>query len=331
MAQPTALNTGKHTFRDLLRHCNEVPSSHQIHADTNVLTGRFSNQRYRSGVSIHAADILEEQDLDVEFNAEPRLTLCVLFEGELAFSVDGRRYHLEANEQNGCQAFALTCNGEQAVCRHIRQGRRVKKLSISVHKEWLEVEAQHSALMKRVLNGYFMAENRCVIWQPSATMVNLATQISQPPPATPALRVLQQEYHAIELMNASVQEFLLRQYQTPQSRLEKAVAYIEAHSHAPLNLSHVANHAGVSISTLQRLFKAELGKTVVQFIREQKLRKAQQWLLEGKMSIGEAAFSAGYQHVSNFVTAYKNTFGVTPGDERARFLLGNDEQNVGEN
>jgi AraC-like DNA-binding protein len=42
------------------------------------------------------------------------------------------------------------------------------------------------------------------------------------------------------------------------------------------------------------------------------LESARAELLGGKHSIGEIAWLAGYQHTSNFCSAFKRSFGVTP-------------------
>ena len=54
--------------------------------------------------------------------------------------------------------------------------------------------------------------------------------------------------------------------------------------------------------------------SVLEFIREKKLEKARSMLVIERKSIGEAAYYSGYKHVSNFVTAFKKQFTVTPSE-----------------
>lgn len=102
-----------------------------------------------------------------------------------------------------------------------------------------------------------------------------------------------------------------------RSALERAQHYIDTHLDHLLSLADIATHAGLSVSTLQRQFKAHHHQTVAHYIRARKLDRARKALFHKEMSIGEAAFQAGYNHTSNFVTAYKRAFGVTPGNETA--------------
>ncbi|MED5433037.1 MAG: helix-turn-helix transcriptional regulator, partial [Pseudomonadota bacterium] len=54
--------------------------------------------------------------------------------------------------------------------------------------------------------------------------------------------------------------------------------------------------------------------TPAAYIRQRRLERAQDLLRRQQLSIGEAAYLAGYRHPSNFITAYKRAFGTTPGE-----------------
>ena len=79
----------------------------------------------------------------------------------------------------------------------------------------------------------------------------------------------------------------------------------------PLTLEQLAKSHNISISTLQRRFKYCCGTTVNEYIRALRLEYAKTAIIEGK-SIGEAAYMAGYNHSSNFITAFKKQFNATP-------------------
>jgi AraC-like DNA-binding protein len=52
--------------------------------------------------------------------------------------------------------------------------------------------------------------------------------------------------------------------------------------------------------------------TVVEFLRLRKLERARHALESGEISIGEAAFLAGYATPANFTTAFRRAFGIPP-------------------
>jgi AraC-like DNA-binding protein len=75
--------------------------------------------------------------------------------------------------------------------------------------------------------------------------------------------------------------------------------------------SDLAALCQISLRTLERHFQKNYGVTVSQWMRELRLGKAYQTLIQGK-SVKEAAFDHGYKQVSHFSREFKNHFGVSP-------------------
>ena len=75
--------------------------------------------------------------------------------------------------------------------------------------------------------------------------------------------------------------------------------------------SDLAALCQISLRTLERHFQKNYGVTVSQWMRELRLGKAYQTLIQGK-SVKEAAFDHGYKQVSHFSREFKNQFGVSP-------------------
>lgn len=63
---------------------------------------------------------------------------------------------------------------------------------------------------------------------------------------------------------------------------------------------------------LKRTFKQYYGKTVYEFIREQRLEKAFSLLERGGCNVSESAFAVGYTNVSHFSKAFQQKFGIAP-------------------
>lgn len=63
---------------------------------------------------------------------------------------------------------------------------------------------------------------------------------------------------------------------------------------------------------MKRLFKQYYGKTVYQYIREERMEKAFSLLQEGNHNVSQAAYVVGYINVSHFSEAFKKYFGVSP-------------------
>lgn len=73
---------------------------------------------------------------------------------------------------------------------------------------------------------------------------------------------------------------------------------------------------GMSQSRLRQAFRDQLHVSVGEYRRSVLLLQARQALLEGRRTIKEISFEAGYGHVGNFTRAYRTEFGENPSDTR---------------
>jgi AraC-like DNA-binding protein len=78
-----------------------------------------------------------------------------------------------------------------------------------------------------------------------------------------------------------------------------------------LSLASMCASAAVSVRTLERIFRREVGIDFESWRRQVRLMKAIELLVSG-CSVKEAAFSVGYQQPSAFVELFRLTFGITP-------------------
>jgi AraC-like DNA-binding protein len=78
-----------------------------------------------------------------------------------------------------------------------------------------------------------------------------------------------------------------------------------------ISLKLMCASAGVSVRTLERTFRREVGTDFECWRRQARLMKAVELLVAGH-SVKEVAFSVGYQHSSAFVALFRATFGTTP-------------------
>jgi len=94
------------------------------------------------------------------------------------------------------------------------------------------------------------------------------------------------------------------------SMIRDRILMSEEHQNA--TPQRLAQELGMSESTLQRLFKAAYGTSVMAFQRTERLNAARALLREGRLTVGEAGYRAGYSTVSNFSSAFQRTFGYPP-------------------
>lgn len=91
----------------------------------------------------------------------------------------------------------------------------------------------------------------------------------------------------------------------------------------PPSLPHLAQQVGVSQRTLQKGFPLLFNNTVVGYIAQQRLDRAEMLLREGKYSVAEVATKVGYNNMGYFSVAFKGRFGITPSQCMAGKLSSN--------
>jgi AraC-like DNA-binding protein/mannose-6-phosphate isomerase-like protein (cupin superfamily) len=95
---------------------------------------------------------------------------------------------------------------------------------------------------------------------------------------------------------------------------ERALALAKAVLSAPEQakpLAALARDAGVSVRTIQRIFRREVGIDFESWRRQVRLTKAVGLLVAGR-PVKEVSFSVGYRQSSAFVESFRKSFGMTP-------------------
>lgn len=77
------------------------------------------------------------------------------------------------------------------------------------------------------------------------------------------------------------------------------------------SLNSLCALAGLSVRTLERIFRRDVGTNFEYWRRQVRLIKGVELLFSGS-SVKEVSFTVGYQHPSAFVALFRSTFGSTP-------------------
>lgn len=86
----------------------------------------------------------------------------------------------------------------------------------------------------------------------------------------------------------------------------------------PLPLNALAKEAGMSLSAMNRLFREYLKMPPHRYIREQRMRAAEEMLCLNALSVKETAAAAGYENALNFSTEFRKFYGYPPSAVKRR-------------
>lgn len=92
-----------------------------------------------------------------------------------------------------------------------------------------------------------------------------------------------------------------------------ALSFINENLGREISVEEIAERAYLSKYYFMRLFKAETGTSVHAYLRQKRLMNAARLIREG-MSVGHAAAESGFGDYSSFYRAFRETFGVSPGE-----------------
>ena len=98
-----------------------------------------------------------------------------------------------------------------------------------------------------------------------------------------------------------------------KQRLSDVIDYVHSNLHGNLGVAEIAKVAFMSPYYFGKLFKRSMGKTIHQYVLEQRVRRAQLLLSTTDIGLTEIACSVGLPNQSHFTTVFKTKLGVTPG------------------
>ncbi len=281
--------------------------------------GQFLLMRMRSGLILHATDLWETEDFTVEVTLRPAISFSLVLDGRLDATI-GNRPLDHHGDNTHTEGVLMAIAEPDRLIRRAAPSRHVRKVSVSLEPEWLETSGVDGLGALDQFSHEHLATAR---WRPSARLRTLAEQVLAPPENTGLLRALHLEGRAIDLTIEAISVLTGTQPMTgpdpaASRKLRRVEEYLEANLASPLTLEAIARETGFSVTALQRAFRATHGQTVFDYVRGRRLDQARDALARGGASLDQAAFIAGYGSASNFATAFKRRYGMTPGEARRR-------------
>lgn len=98
------------------------------------------------------------------------------------------------------------------------------------------------------------------------------------------------------------------------------IDYIYNHIHERITINDLAKYTSLSPSHLSKLFKKEVGISISEYIREQKISTAQNLLIYSELSLIEITNHLGFASQSHFIQTFEKYTGLTPKKYRDKYF-----------
>jgi LacI family transcriptional regulator len=101
--------------------------------------------------------------------------------------------------------------------------------------------------------------------------------------------------------------------------LANAMRFIREHACQGIGVDDVLEHLTISRSVLQRLFRKELGQTILDALTAIRMQRVKQLLSETDLSLADVADRAGFSYVEYLSTSFRRQTGLSPTAYRRKF------------
>ncbi|RFA26785.1 hypothetical protein CAI21_15985 [Alkalilimnicola ehrlichii] len=304
---------------ELLRRLDAVAQDYVfegalVEREQAVLSGHFETVCLRPGLILHSAAVRDLCDVHTHNRLQPGIKILVVTGGLTDVAFGNRRFRLGTG---GTEAALVNLAEEERFSRRWQRGREERKISLTLTQEWLA----EIGLDETADSGGFLAFARQHLafmpWAVSARARSLVQRLLQPAVYLPGLQRLYLEAHCVELASEALATLLPpvstsdRLRPGERRRLQRLTELLTSDEVLGMSVADIARAVHSNPSSLQTLARKAWGRTVFEQLREIRLNKARQALLDGH-TVAHAAEVAGYASATNFATAFKRRYGCSP-------------------
>jgi AraC-like DNA-binding protein len=111
-------------------------------------------------------------------------------------------------------------------------------------------------------------------------------------------------------------------------KVEETRNYLVDHLQNHFTLSLLANRVGMEKHTLARAFKKVYGKTIMDFLTDERMNEAMILLRDSTMTLQRIAKKVGYKNHTHFTKAFKRKHNVTPSVFRHNAVRGDESPSI---
>jgi len=108
--------------------------------------------------------------------------------------------------------------------------------------------------------------------------------------------------------------------QVVNPKVRIAVLFVESNFHRDIYVAEITDLVRLSRSRFSDLFKSELGKPFIQYLKKARMEKARKLLETTFEPIKSIAVNVGYSDPSHFERYFKESYDLTPSQYRNKYL-----------
>ncbi len=259
-----------------------------------------------------------QSDLDWSREFQPGgLGLCLNFEGRATLS-DARR---TVELQPRTSAFYFQGTPPLAATRRANHPHRFITVEFASEflQRYLQREAPHlHPCVKAVMESAATASEVSPVEPIRVAFLQLAESLQRCPVFKPA----QETWFRCKALELAAQFFFCppegalfctRQQRAACERAGRVREILATRLADPPSLEELGRLVGCSSYYLSRQFSEATGTTIQQYLRQVRLERAAELLRAGRHNVTEAAQEVGYNSLSHFAVAFRETFGCCPG------------------
>ena len=117
-------------------------------------------------------------------------------------------------------------------------------------------------------------------------------------------------------VEGDLEETLKKEQDSPKHTIALVEKYIQEHYDQVLSLDILAEKVYLTPHYLSSIFIQEKGIGINKYLKNVRMEKARQMLMETNMKISEISQRVGYSSLSYFCRSFRNEYGLTPDQYR---------------
>lgn len=261
-------------------------------------------------------------------NQIPYCMIRYICSGSANFVVDGQTYTVKEGDvfyiPQGCQLYCAAL--EEIVFISIRFIGSIQIQDEDMLKRLWNIDRQHSFVNQPEVGEWFektyqsaisrakykRLETRGYLNLICAALAKQSANEEEKEETVQADREMMESMHDMKY----IRKRALATHTKTDPRIQALVDYITLHPEINLTRDQMCKMCDVSETTLRRLFKTYMGKSIYEFIKETKILYASHLLMTTNVPISEIGYKVGYESPSYFTKTFKEIFGISPQEYR---------------